>query len=375
VIRASLAAAFGVGLVLVACQAAGPTATEPTAGFAPTTSVPTASAAPLSVEGYARSATSLTLYAEAGNRSSAVAGSLVSGTIVWLDEQMTVRGETWYRVRHGAIDGWVPFDESGLDSVGPGPGERLVGVAVFGDVGIVWADHILLTDGRLLSSSPEGTLVERWLTTVGSQAVLDELGASGFFEGGDQDLRSPAVRDFGTTTYVIILEGTTVGTDNFRPTPDGARFMELVERMRDLTTWLPPDGWVAGSARSVPFVPHAFWVVTTWSPGVLSSYPAPPTFSADVDEVAWPLPVPVREFGTPLSVEMAGTDYRCGVVALDEAEVLLEMMRRLGAPVPSLSTVWGTQLELSWLAADGIARVTVSPMLPYDADCSTLRSY
>ena len=260
-----------------------------------------------------------------------------------------------------------PSPSATATSADPVVGVVAVLIDIFGDVrGLPIPTVIVYEDGRVLRLI-EGTdqLGARRLSRDGVEAIRRGLVDSGFFE---QDARFvPAVPPpHGFTTYMATVRSghrtVTVLATNTAGTLDAARFIALLEGIVPLEAWLPDELW--RDPHPLPYEARHFWLFTDSSPGVLGTYPEPPEFTADIDDVAPALPVAIHEFGAPIPRFVQDFPrFRCGVVDAETAARVLSAMASVGYEMPPPGSAL-SQFDLRWRAANGIFSIWLQPLLP-----------
>ena len=221
-------------------------------------------------------------------------------------------------------------------------------------------------DGRVLRQMERADqLVVRHLTGDGVEAIRGELLDSGFF-GRDAEFRPPVPPPHGFMTYAATVRTggrtVTVVATNTAGTSEATAFIALLERIVPLEAWLPDETWL--DLHPEPYQARHFWLFTDSSPGVLATYPEPPSFTADVDDVARLFPIPIHEFGAPIPRFVQDFPrFRCGVIDPETAGRLLSVLQLRGyqAPPPGFLLA---QFDLSWRATNGIFMIWLQPLLP-----------
>jgi hypothetical protein len=261
----------------------------------------------------------------------------------------------------------TPSSSPTTASADPEVGVVAVLIDIFGDVrGLPIPTLIVYEDGRVLRFI-EGTdqLGVRRLSGDGVEAVRRGLVDTGFFE---RDARFvPAVPpSHGFTSYVATVRSgnrtVTVLATNTTGAVEAARFIALLERFVPLEAWLPDVLWRDRGPE--PYEARHFWLFTDSSPGVLATYPEPPVFTADLDDVAPSLPVSILDFGAPIPRFVQDFPrFRCGVVDAETAARVLSALAIVGyeMPPPGFGV---SQFDLGWRATNGTFSIWLQPLLP-----------
>ena len=233
----------------------------------------------------------------------------------------------------------------------------------------------LLGDGRVIVAGPVPAifpgpalpnLMERRLTEEGIQEVLRLLADTQIF-GGDAEFNGASnfVADAATTTFTVNAGGGTVnvsiyGLGTLPPDGQGGPSLPAVERaaherlaqvadaLTSLESWLPAEAWVDPEFRA--YVPQAVRLHVRNADG-----DPPDPSGVEPEQREWPLDVPLAEFGDEPTAD--APDMRCGVVAGEDADRLLDELAR------------ANQLT-RWESDGALYAVIARPLLPDEAhDC------
>ncbi len=220
-------------------------------------------------------------------------------------------------------------------------------------------------DGRVI----DGGL--RWLTPDGVNLVAEEFRRSGFFE--QSRVIPTGLIASGFTAYAATMHTeagpVTVETTNVNPTPEGRRFIDLLERLAHPEAWLPGSAWLPGWSQAQPFEPDR-WLLVVWLQGPQSGGP-PSAVSPDISAIDWPFEEPIERFGAEVlgGPAGAGVTSRCGIVPAAQAEQLFASLRSQGLAAPP--DPYQGPVSLGWAATGGVISVDFGPGLPDDRTACT----
>jgi hypothetical protein len=220
-------------------------------------------------------------------------------------------------------------------------------------------------DGRVI----DGGL--RWLTPEGVNLVAEQFRRSGFFGQSRVIPTGPIASGF--TAYGATLRTetglVTVETTNVNLTPEGQRFIDLIERLAHPEAWLPANAWLPGWSQAQPFEPDR-WLLVVWLQGPQAGGP-PAAASPDISVIDWPFEEPIERFGAEVlsGPAYSGVIRRCGIVPVAQADQLFASLRSHGQaapPDPSQGPV-----SLGWAATGSDISLDFGPGLPDDGAACT----
>jgi hypothetical protein len=221
------------------------------------------------------------------------------------------------------------------------------GISIFGDGRmVIEGPQIEIYPGPALPN-----LQVRQLTEDAIQTILEEARKAGLL-GADANYDFPCVADASTTTFTVVADGSTHTVSAYALGPEDAgdcpgidaearaELFEFQGKLGGLDGWLP-----AGSiGTEEPFTGDEMRVY-------VGDYRGEPDLAQPA--VAWPLEAPLQEFGAR---DATFADYRCGVVAGEDFEALLEQAR--------------TANELTPWTSDGERfALILRPLLPDEHTC------
>jgi len=220
-------------------------------------------------------------------------------------------------------------------------------------------------DGRVI----DGGL--RWLTPEGVNLVAEEFLGSGFFGQSRAIPTGPIASGFTAYAATLRTEAglVTVETTNANPTPEGRRFIDLLERLAHPEAWLPEDAWLPGWSQAQSFEPDR-WLLVVWLQGPQAVGP-PTGASPDISVVDWPFDEPIERFGAEVLGGPAypGLTRRCGIVPAAQAERLFASLRSHGQAAPP--DPYQGPVTLGWAATGGDISLDFGPGLPDDGTACT----
>jgi hypothetical protein len=220
----------------------------------------------------------------------------------------------------------------------------------------LYGDGRVLTGGPQIQIYPGPALPNIRVTKVseaGVQAILRAARGAGLL-GPDRRFADGSVADAPTTTFTVVAAAgrhvTSVyalgmqASDQMSASERRARasLLALQAKLSNLTSWLPKGSL----SRDESFVPSGLRVFVR---------PGPPAAQPPLEEPAidWPLPTPLRAFGTSLAT---WPDLRCGAVTGGDLNVLLAAARRANELSP-------------WRSGDATYSLTFRPLLPDESGC------
>lgn len=215
-------------------------------------------------------------------------------------------------------------------------------------------------DGRIMTPGPEdsiypGQLVPpvavRDVGAVGAEAIVAAIRAAGLDKASSAGPGIPG--DTGTTVFVVSLDGssttTRIALGGGVPGPGGpgggsqdpasAAALDLMSRLTD-----PTDTWGAASAPVTTLVPAGYRIFVA---------PGAPVADPSVTQlpIAWPLAVPLDQFGAAAMPDRGIPGLRLGAA--------------LGADATTLAPVFAKASVLTPFASGGLSyTLYVRPLLP-----------
>jgi hypothetical protein len=203
---------------------------------------------------------------------------------------------------------------------------------------------VVYTDGRIFTPAAMpaiypapllGAFQVRDVGTAGAAAIEDAIRAAGLDAPAETD--PGIVADTGTTVFTAVLDGVTT-TARFsspggaigRPdmsgsNPAAAAAFALLERLND-----PTDTWGGPGTPQTIYTPAGYRVFVA---------PGGPAADAQASQspMAWPLPTPLAEFGTPAVPDRGVAGLRSGVVLGDDAATLAPFLAAANVLTPVTS--------------------------------------
>jgi hypothetical protein len=207
----------------------------------------------------------------------------------------------------------------------------------------VYADGRVLTPGAIDAIYPGPfplTYIERDLGPTAATAIIAAIEAAGLDK--PQTGGGGVVADTGMTAFAVTVDGVTT-TSRFagsaggpgRPVgagvdPEATAASELLARLLDST-----DGWGSPSPPSMTYTPTAIRIFGA---------PGGPTPDPQVSQspLAWPLPTPLDQFGTPAAFDRGITGLRSGVVVGPDLPIIVPFLQKANVltPVSSSGKAW-----------------------------------
>ena len=233
----------------------------------------------------------------------------------------------------------------------------------------------VLTDGRAIWRSDDGSLQVRQLTPESLGDFTEQVISTGLFEASaSYDLeRRPDTPDppgHGLCHWGFVWndggEDVEVGSvmwlgDEeeamyYEPSPERETLHALAEQLMDPPTWYEEDGWVQPEA--VSYEPETYLVVASVTVPQLATQGAP-----DFDEITWPFDVPPDEFGVEYGV---GGDppSRCDTASAEEVEALAAELADAGLEQFEAPPLSGAGAALPWEARDAAVDLAFWVSLP-----------
>jgi hypothetical protein len=252
-------------------------------------------------------------------------------------------------------------------------------VWIHGDVGGMGRTPNLAVyrDGTVLRSTDQGPRITR-LAPEGLARLKEAAGAGGLLDTSGVVKPDPDYAG-GFVSYVIelrkggeLIRRATTNSLTAADRPAGEALIARAEELVDLDRWLQSEAWVVGPADAELYVPaNLLLKVTIWdTPGG--------TAALDLEDVAWPLPGELVDFGTRLTDPPLGEGSiaRCAPVSLADAarvqaalfdapwvEAMIPMSERMAA-------------DLSWESEHSHITVSLANLLPDDPlDCEIDQSW
>ena len=227
------------------------------------------------------------------------------------------------------------------------PSDLVVRIDMLGELCCPSPTVVATVDGRLVTKTGDGTLVERRLAVAGVERLRNEVLGTGLFDGdrvigldpapgatpAPHGISARTFRVWTGTRTVIVTSMVLAPSDEafYTPSPVRKQLDALAARLTAPESWLPASDWAVMAPR--PYVADGFRVVTSTEP-VGGSQP-------DVDAVAWPFNPEIPDFGEPLAASSGIfvpigpgiRPLRCATLDASDARAARDVFERGGATV------------------------------------------
>jgi hypothetical protein len=230
-------------------------------------------------------------------------------------------------------------------------------------------------------------MVVRRLTDAGAAELVGEVEASGLVEesASYRPIPLPGVEPPGRggSGYAITLarpSGTAevgwtslFGDDAlyYEPSPEREQLDALAAHLVEFEEWLPEAAWAVSDPCQ--YLPQAARVMILnpqeWG-GSLDDLPA------DIADVPWPPGGDILSWGEPFDQPgtSPGPDARCGTLARDDAQSLVDELVAAGAELRSISNDLddgpSVELQLGHREEASVIYLWLRPLLPDESGCT-----
>lgn len=221
----------------------------------------------------------------------------------------------------------------------------------------MYGDGSIITPGPQIAIYPAPALPnlqQRQITEEGIQTILAEALDAGL-EGPDRSLANHRIADAPTTDFTVVTDTGThttsayalgTGTGPQEGPEDDRQARNHLRQFQQMITSLEQALPAGEISEERPFEPTRLRLF------VKEGTPEPSEPGLEQPELEWPLDGGLAEFGEP----HASVDYRCGVVAGEEVQRLLDVARRANQLTP-------------WVSEGRSYGVLFRPLLPDERGC------